>query len=173
MPTRTRAICSSTRWTCRQTAPPGTPRPFWLIFVDFGMVAVIPESMRGAMRDVAIAVGTRDARRLVQAYYDAGVLLPGADRQRIEELHEVMFARFGGVRMGQLSDVAMQQAGYFVREYRDLLYDLPFQFPTDVLFAMRAVAILSGMATTLDPHFDPWAATLPFAERLASARTDA
>jgi predicted unusual protein kinase regulating ubiquinone biosynthesis (AarF/ABC1/UbiB family) len=35
---------------------------------------------------------------------------------------------------------------------------------------MRAVAILSGMATTLDPHFDPWVATLPFAERLASAQ---
>lgn len=149
-------------------AAPGSPRPFWLIFVDFGMVAVIPESMRGAMRDVAISVGTRDARRLVQAYYDAGVLLPGADRQRIEELHDVLFARFGGVRMGQLSDVAMQQATFLMREYRDLVYDLPFQFPTDVLFAIRAVAILSGMATTLDPHFDPWAATLPFAERLAS-----
>lgn len=146
------------------------PRPFWLIFVDFGMVAIIPESMRGAMRDVAIAVGTRDARRLVQAYYDAGVLLPGADRQRIEKLHEVMFARFGGVRMGQLSDVAMQQAQFVLREYSDLIYEMPFQFPTDVLFAMRAVAILSGMATTLDPHFDPWVATLPFAERLASAQ---
>lgn len=149
-------------------AAPDSPRPFWLIFVDFGMVAAIPESMRGAMRDVAIAVGTRDARRMVQAYYDAGVLLPGADRQRIEELHEVLFARFGGVRMGQLSDMAMQQATFLMREYRDLLYDLPFQFPTDVMFAIRAVAILSGMATALDPHFDPWAATLPFAERLAS-----
>jgi predicted unusual protein kinase regulating ubiquinone biosynthesis (AarF/ABC1/UbiB family) len=149
-------------------APPGSPRQFWLIFVDFGMVAVIPESLRGAMRDVAIAVGTRDARRLVQAYYDAGVLLPGADRQRIEELHDVLFARFGGVRIGQLSDMAMQQATFLMREYQDLVYDLPFQFPTDILFAVRAVAILSGMATRLDPHFDPWAATLPFAERLAA-----
>ena len=53
------------------------------------------------------------------------------------------------------------------REYRDLIYEMPFQFPADMLFAMRAVAILSGIATTLDPDFDPWAATLPFAERLA------
>ncbi len=45
---------------------------------------------------------------------------------------------------------------------------MPFQFPTDMLFAVRAVAILSGMATALDADFDPWAATLPFAERLAS-----
>jgi predicted unusual protein kinase regulating ubiquinone biosynthesis (AarF/ABC1/UbiB family) len=32
---------------------------------------------------------------------------------------------------------------------------------------VRAVAILSGMATSLDPDFDPWAATLPFAQRMA------
>ena len=149
---------------------PGRPRPFWLIFVDFGMVAVIPESLRGAMRDVAIAVGRAMHDGWCSPITTPGVLLPGADRQRIEELHEVLFARFGGVRMGQLSDVAMQQAQFLIREYRDLIYEMPFQFPTDVLFAMRAVAILSGMATTLDPHFDPWAATLPFAERLASAQ---
>lgn len=31
----------------------------------------------------------------------------------------------------------------------------------------RAVGILAGMSTTLDPDFDPWAETLPFAEELA------
>jgi predicted unusual protein kinase regulating ubiquinone biosynthesis (AarF/ABC1/UbiB family) len=149
-------------------AADGIDKPFLLIFVDFGMVAVIPESLRDSLRDVAIAVGTRDAHRLVQSYYDAGVLLPSADRRRIEELHEVLFARFGGATMGQLTGVAMQQAPFLMREYRDLLFEMPFQFPTDILFAIRAVAILSGMATTLDATFDPWAATLPFAERLAA-----
>jgi predicted unusual protein kinase regulating ubiquinone biosynthesis (AarF/ABC1/UbiB family) len=47
------------------------------------------------------------------------------------------------------------------------VYDAPFQFPADMLFVVRAVGILSGMATNLDPDFDPWAATIPFAERLA------
>jgi predicted unusual protein kinase regulating ubiquinone biosynthesis (AarF/ABC1/UbiB family) len=37
----------------------------------------------------------------------------------------------------------------------------------DLLFTSRAVGLLSGLATTLDPEFDPWAETLPFAERLA------
>ncbi len=36
-----------------------------------------------------------------------------------------------------------------------------------MLFVMRAVSILSGMATNLDPDFDPWTETIPFAERLA------
>ena len=71
--------------------------------------------------------------------------------------------------IGKLSDTAMAQAQEVIREYRDIVFEMPFQFPTDMLFAMRAVAILSGMATSLDPGFDPWAATLPFAERMAGA----
>ena len=143
------------------------PTPFEIIFVDFGMVAVIPERLRASLRDYVIAVGTRDAHLMVQAYVDSGVLLPGADRKRIEALHETLLARFGGVSIGKLSGLAMQQAQDLLIEYRDLVYEMPFQFPTDMLFAVRAVAILSGMATALDSGFDPWAATLPFAERLA------
>jgi predicted unusual protein kinase regulating ubiquinone biosynthesis (AarF/ABC1/UbiB family) len=139
-----------------------------LIFVDFGMVAVIPDRLRASLRDYIIGLGTRDAHRIVQAYADSGVLLPGADRKRLEEVHEVLFQKLGGVKMGQLSGVALEQAQMLMADYRDIIYEMPFQFPTDLLFAARAVGILSGIATTLDPEFDPWAATQPFAERLAA-----
>lgn len=142
-------------------------RPFQIVFVDFGMVAVIPERLRAALREYAIGVGTRDAHKIVQSYVNAGILLPGADLKRLEEIHEAMFERFWGVRMGQMRDVALNEARYFVREYRDVIYDAPFQFQVDMLFVLRAVGILSGMATNLDPEFDPWAETIPFAERLA------
>lgn len=142
-------------------------RPFQIVFVDFGMVAVIPERLRAALREYAIGVGTRDAHKIVQSYVNAGVLLPGADLKRLEEIHEAMFERFWGVRMGQMRDVALNEARYFVREYRDVIYDAPFQFQVDMLFVARAVGILSGMATNLDPEFDPWAETIPFAEQLA------
>jgi predicted unusual protein kinase regulating ubiquinone biosynthesis (AarF/ABC1/UbiB family) len=153
---------------------PGEPvlhrpnRPFQIVFVDFGMTAVIPERLRAALRKFVIGVGTRDAHQMVQAYVDAGVLLPSADLKRLEEAHETMFERFWGVRMGQMQNVAMNEVGYFVREYRDIIYEAPFQFQVDMLFVVRAVGILSGMATNLDPDFDPWAETLPFAERLAA-----
>jgi predicted unusual protein kinase regulating ubiquinone biosynthesis (AarF/ABC1/UbiB family) len=147
--------------------PPKAERSFQVVFIDFGMVAVIPERLRAALREYAIGVGTRDAHKIVQAYVNAGVLLPGADLKRLEEAHEAMFERFWGVRMGQMQSVALSEARYFLREYRDVIYDAPFQFQVDMLFVMRAVGILSGMATNLDPEFDPWAETIPFAERLA------
>jgi len=78
-----------------------------------------------------------------------------------------IFERFWGVRMGRLHDVAMDQARYFLSEYRDVIYSAPFQFQVDMLFVVRAMGILSGMATNLDPEFDPWTETIPFAESLA------
>ena len=148
--------------------PGGGTRPFQIVFVDFGMVAVIPERLRAALREYAIGLGTRDAARLVQSYVAAGVLLPGADLRRLEEVHEELFARFWGVSIGSLRETAFSEAEFFFREYRDLLYELPFQVQVDLLFASRAVGLLAGLATSLDPEFDPWAETLPFAQRLAA-----
>jgi predicted unusual protein kinase regulating ubiquinone biosynthesis (AarF/ABC1/UbiB family) len=148
--------------------PAGEERPFQIVFVDFGMVAEIPERLRGALREYAIALGTRDAERIVRSYVSAGVLLPGADLRRLEEVHEELFQRFWGVRIGNLRDTAFSEAEYFFRQYRDILYELPFQVQVDLLFASRAVGLLAGLSTQLDPEFDPWAETIPFAQRLAA-----
>ncbi len=145
----------------------GKNTPFQLIFIDFGMMVTIPERLRSALRDFAIGLGTRDAHRIVQSYVEADALLPGADLKRLEEAHEAIFDRFWGVGMSQMRGLAMDEAPELVREYRDLIYEAPFQFQVDMLFVGRAVGLLSGMSTTLDPHFDPWAETIPFAERLA------
>jgi predicted unusual protein kinase regulating ubiquinone biosynthesis (AarF/ABC1/UbiB family) len=78
-----------------------------------------------------------------------------------------MFGRLWGIRMGQVRDMAETEYRYFVQQYRDIVYEAPFQFPVDMLFVLRSIGILSGMATNLDPEFDPWSETIPFTERLA------
>jgi predicted unusual protein kinase regulating ubiquinone biosynthesis (AarF/ABC1/UbiB family) len=142
-------------------------QPFQLVFVDFGMMAEVPERLRSALREYAIGLGMRDAHRVVHSYVAAGVLLPGADLKRLEEVHEEMFARFWGVRLGEMRDFALKQAGYFMRQYWDLILDVPFQAPVELLFVSRAVGLLAGLATSLDPDFDPWSETIPFAKELA------
>jgi predicted unusual protein kinase regulating ubiquinone biosynthesis (AarF/ABC1/UbiB family) len=149
-------------------AEAGAGRDFELVFVDFGMVAGIPPRLRAALREYLYGLGTRDAERMVQAYQAAGVLLPGADLHRLVEAHEDLFQRFWGVPIGELRDTALAEARYFLREYRDLLFEMPFQVQVDMLFVSRAVGILAGLSTSLDPEFDPWAETIPFAEELAA-----
>lgn len=144
----------------------GGDTPFELAFVDFGMMTTIPERLRQGLKEFAIGLGTRDARRIVDAYVTAGTLLPEADLDRLVEAHEAILARFWGVRISQLKEVAFAEARHLAHEYRDLLFEAPIQVQADMLFALRAVGILAGLCTTLDPDFDPWSETLPFAERL-------
>ncbi len=152
----------------RPLTEPGAAHPFQLVLVDFGMAVEIPERLRSALREYAIGVGTRDAARIVRAMSDAGALLKDADLKRLEEAHEAVFKRMWGIRIGRFRDMAMDEVKYFLREYRDVIYDAPFQFQADMLFVVRAVGMLSGMAAKLDPDFDPWGKTIPYAERFAA-----
>ena len=44
---------------------------------------------------------------------------------------------------------------------------MPFQIQAEMLFIGRAVGILAGMTTQLDPEFDPWAKSIPYARVFA------
>ncbi len=142
--------------------------PFRLVFVDFGMIATIPERVRPHLLDYLVAFVSKDPDRMVRAYQGAGVLLPGADLERLKQMEAELMERYSGLTFKQAQTLAMSEWQDLAREYRDILYEMPFQFPTDMLFVGRAVAILFGMATSLDPDLDPWEAIEPFARQVAS-----
>jgi predicted unusual protein kinase regulating ubiquinone biosynthesis (AarF/ABC1/UbiB family) len=146
----------------------GADRAFQIVFVDFGMVTIIPNRLRAALREYAIGIGTRDAYRMVQSYVSAGTLLPGADLKRLEEAHEALLEQFWGTDMKSMKGIALNETNNFLHEYRDVIYEAPFQFQADMLFAVRAVGILSGISAGLDETFDPWRELVPFAEKLTA-----
>ena len=152
---------------------PETGAPFEIVFIDFGMMAHVPERLRPELQEYIIGFGTRDAARIVRASEAAGFLLPGADTRRIEQAVNTVFDRFWGVSMGDMQSQAMAEAEALAHQYRDLISDLPIQFPADLLFIGRAVGMLSGLTTALDPSFDIWTATVPFARRMAMGEGDA
>jgi predicted unusual protein kinase regulating ubiquinone biosynthesis (AarF/ABC1/UbiB family) len=147
---------------------PSQGTPFRLVFVDFGMVAVVPERVRKHLRDFLVGFATRDMARITRAYQGAGFLLPGADLTRLEQMETDLMERFSGLTMRQARQLARSEWQSLAQQYRDVIYEMPFQLPTDLLFIGRAVAILLGMATTLDPEFDPWEAIKPFASEMAA-----
>jgi len=141
-------------------------RPFRLIFVDFGMVGHVPLRLKEGLREILIALGTQDSHRLVRAYQSAGFLLPGADLERIAAAEAKAFEIFWGKSIKELTSIGMEEAHEFAREFRDLLFDMPFQIPNDVIFLGRLVALLVGMATSLDPDFNVWGALEPYARKM-------
>jgi predicted unusual protein kinase regulating ubiquinone biosynthesis (AarF/ABC1/UbiB family) len=140
--------------------------PWQLAFVDFGMVGHVPETAREGLREGVIAIGTQDPRRLVSAYQKLGFLLPEADLEILEKAEAKAFERFWGKSMSELAEIDHQELVEFASEFRDLMYDMPFQIPQDLLLLGRTLAILSGMCTGLDPAFNIWKSIRPYAEDL-------
>ncbi len=137
-----------------------------LTFIDFGMVGHVPPNLRAGLREAVIAIGTKDSARLVKSYQMLGVLLPHADLALLERAETKAFERFWGKTMTELRQLGPEQMGEFAHEFRELIYAMPFQIPEDLIFLGRTVAILSGMCTGLDPHFNVWAGLAPYAQKL-------
>ncbi len=145
-----------------------TDRPFYLIFIDFGMVGRLTAAIHEGLRETIIAVATQDAVGLVAAYDKLGVLLPDANKQRIEEATRVVFEKVWGLNMKELQDLPYDEMVALGKQFSDLLLTMPFQMPQDFIYLSRAVGILSGMCTGLDPNFDPWKEMQPFTSKLLS-----
>jgi predicted unusual protein kinase regulating ubiquinone biosynthesis (AarF/ABC1/UbiB family) len=144
-------------------------KPAWrLTFVDFGMVGRVPDNLRVGLRELLISMGMRDATRLVRAYQILDILLPGADLKLIERASSQLFERFWGKSMSELREIDHAEMFRFADQFRELMYDLPFQLPQNLLMLGRTVAILSGMCTGLYADFNLWDQLAPYATKLVS-----
>lgn len=145
----------------------GEKKAGWrLTFVDFGMVGVVPNNLSEGLHDLLIGVGTRNASRVVQSFQTLDVLLPGADLKLIEQAESQLFDRFWGMSMSELRSFDHREMMQFAMQFRELMYEMPFQLPHNLLLLGRTVAILSGMCTGLDPNFNLWAQLSPYARKL-------
>lgn len=139
---------------------------FVLIFVDFGMVGTIPTDVRDRLRDVLIAVIQRDFRRIVRLAKELNFLLPEADETAVARALETLFERYYGMPLGELSKIDIAEVEGLISEFKDLLYQFPFQVPQNFILLGRCLGILNGQATGLDPDFNPVEEIEPFARRL-------
>jgi predicted unusual protein kinase regulating ubiquinone biosynthesis (AarF/ABC1/UbiB family) len=131
-------------------------RPYELIFIDFGMTSSLTVEIRQALINTMAAVITRDAHKLVYSYEELGFLLPGADLRRLEEATQAVFDEVWGMSMSDMTSMDFEVVANIGREFSDLIAAMPFRVPQDFVYLGRTVSILSGMATGLDPQFNPW-----------------
>jgi predicted unusual protein kinase regulating ubiquinone biosynthesis (AarF/ABC1/UbiB family) len=141
-------------------------RPFYLIFVDFGMIGSLSPKLAAGLINTLIAIVKRDPEGLVKSYEELGFLMPDADTERIVEATKATFDQFWGLSMTDIKNVSYSDARELGAEFNDLLYAMPFQVPQDFIYLGRAMGILSGMATSLDPNFNPWSELAPYAQKM-------
>lgn len=140
--------------------------PWRLTFVDFGMMAEVPGELRAGLRSLVIAVASRDGHGMIEAAHEIGVLMPSADTAELERALTQLFERFGGMGFAQLKDVDPREFRDFGVEFGDVMRSLPLQLPEHLLLLIRAMALTSGMCSSLDPEFNVWDAVEPYATQL-------
>lgn len=137
-----------------------------LVFVDFGMTGKISSQVLAGMRELLIAVGTQDGARVVKAYQMLDVLLPGTDLELLARANQQAFRRFWGKSTTELVAISHAEMDEFIREFGDLLYDMPFQAPQNFILLARCLGILSGICSGLNPEFNAWLGVMPYARKL-------
>jgi predicted unusual protein kinase regulating ubiquinone biosynthesis (AarF/ABC1/UbiB family) len=141
--------------------------PAWhLTFIDFGMMGEAPEGLRRGLRRLIIAAASRDGKGLVDGIRDVGVLLPSADTAELERAMTQLFARFGGMGFAELQEIDPREFRAFANEFGDVVRSLPFQLPENFLLIIRAMSLVSGNCSALDPAFNIWDSIEPYANRL-------
>lgn len=137
-----------------------------LTFIDFGMMAEVPDGIRAGLRTLVIAVAARDSRGLVTAAQQIGVLLPSTNTADLERALTALFARFGGMGFNELKNVSPRELQEFGREFGKVVRALPVQLPEKLLLLLRAVSLTSGMCSSLDETFNIWEPVQPYADKL-------
>ena len=144
----------------------GEQRPFQLTFVDFGMVGNVPDLMGDNLRKILVSLTQRDAHQMVEAARSLGFFLPGADLDRIAEAFGILLDRMWGRNLLSLSRPDPAEVQELGKEFRDILFDFPFQIPNDFIYLGRAVGMVSGLVSLLDPEINPWYQFEKFGEEL-------
>lgn len=156
---------------------PGQPhtyagsRAFQLIFVDFGMAVRLPETVGENLRKVLIGVTQRNAGQLTEAARNLGFFLPGADLDRITEAHEVILNQIWGRNLLDLTQPDPKEIEAIGKEFRDLLFAFPFQIPQDFIYLGRALGMISGLVSQLDPQINPWRKIEQFGQQLIQGQS--
>jgi predicted unusual protein kinase regulating ubiquinone biosynthesis (AarF/ABC1/UbiB family) len=153
-------------------AEPEAEHKEWILtFIDFGMVGRMRPEIRAGLRELLVGVGLQDAAKVVKAYQILGILLPEADIELLEKAESAMFKRFWGKGMDELMNINIEEVHDFAFEFRDILYEMPFQLPQDLIFLGRAIGILSGMCTGLDPRINIFEHLGPFSQKIIAEET--
>ena len=105
------------------------------------------ESMRGGV----IGLATKDADRIVDSLDKMNMILPGADRRLIvrgiQSLLRISYNR-------TMREMTNLDVDVIFDETRDIIYNLPFQIPQDLLYLGRALSMVGGLATEICPDIN-------------------
>jgi predicted unusual protein kinase regulating ubiquinone biosynthesis (AarF/ABC1/UbiB family) len=120
-----------------------------LVLLDFGMVIEVDPTERRHLVHTALAAVKGDADRVVEGFFQLGIVEPGTDRATIRRLVALILEM---TERGAAVD-EMQRA--LADEVMRMLYDWPVVLTGEMTYFGRAIALIEGLGARHVPGFNP------------------
>ncbi len=142
-----------------------------LVFVDFGLMQEIDEKTDRGMRRIIIAIIDRDIPSIARALIEIGFIAKGERRSRGEPGNAIeQVVRFFMERYRDISPRAFQQITIAeIAEDLGTIFTIypSLQVPNLFILAGRAVGMLNGLCSQLDPDLNIIELAQPYAKKFA------
>lgn len=120
-----------------------------VIFLDFGMVGEIPPGDLRAVGALLKGILAKDTDMVLKAIDDLGFVRPGTPVRVMRGAVQFLLERLSGTPLEPGAE--MDRA---VAQFQDFLYHEPLQFPARYMFLGRAIGMLFGLVSGLNPDID-------------------
>lgn len=142
-----------------------------ITFVDFGMTGEIASEMREQFKRMVTSVVKQDINEIIGALTALGFLRGGVNLTPIRNSIEWMFENYA--QIAATREVTYESLEEIQEDIRTIMYEQPFNLPSQFAFLGRAFATLLGLVTGLDPQFDLVEEAKPYVrELMAETRQD-
>jgi predicted unusual protein kinase regulating ubiquinone biosynthesis (AarF/ABC1/UbiB family) len=136
------------------------PKDGTLVFIDFGMMGIISNDQKERMIEIFVDVVNRRPENLKENLVALGFLRTDTRWPEIVPLANGLFKTVFGAA----------DCRYTFRDttniFGPLLYKYEFRIPVNFAYITRAIMMLEGISQQLDPDFDIWAVSAPYAARM-------
>ncbi|MCU0545362.1 MAG: AarF/ABC1/UbiB kinase family protein [Oscillatoriaceae cyanobacterium Prado104] len=131
-----------------------------LIFYDFGMMAEVKSLDKDQMVKTFFAVLRKDTDAVIETLISIGLVERMPDLMPVRRLIAFLLDKFID------KPIDFQALNEIKNELYIMFEQQPFRLPAQMMFIVKSLTTLDGIARTLDPHYNFLASAKPFVKSL-------
>ena len=128
--------------------------------IDFGMVGTVDQKTQEQLAGLLVAITSRDADRLVDAFWDLHIVQRRLNRELLRRDFEHLLSRYYGRSLGEIAlGALLNDTLAVVRRHR-------LQLPSNLALLIKTVMMHEGLEARLDPDLRMTVLLAPYAEQM-------
>ncbi|MEG3940583.1 MULTISPECIES: ABC1 kinase family protein [unclassified Microcoleus] len=135
-----------------------------LIFYDFGMMAEVKSLAKDQMVNTFFAVLRKDTDEVLNTLMTIGLVEPMPDMMPVRRLITFLLDKFID------KPIDFQAFNEIKNELYIMFEQQPFRLPAEMMFIVKSLTTLDGIARTLDPDYNFLASAQPFVKSIAVSK---